>query len=62
VNVYVGAKTACERKVRHSTEAKALIAAARCAGRRSAKGLRVYRCPDCKGWHITHKPLATRAR
>ncbi len=46
---------ACQRKVRHRTESKALASAARCAGKRNAKGLRVYHCPYCRGWHLTHQ-------
>jgi hypothetical protein len=39
--------------MRHRTQSKALVSAARCAGRNGAKALHVYRCPHCNGWHLT---------
>ncbi|MDY2776865.1 MAG: hypothetical protein SOU51_00575 [Collinsella sp.] len=46
---------ACESKNRYSSRAEALDAIAACAdhGRR---GLHVYRCPYCNGWHLTSHP------
>lgn len=41
-------------KTRYTHE-KAAIRAAMGASRRSGLGLRVYRCPDCRGWHLTKK-------
>lgn len=46
---------ACLRKIRHRSEAKALSRAARAVGRNGARLLRVYRCPACHGWHLTHR-------
>jgi len=46
---------ACARKIRHRTESKALVAASRSAGKNNAKALRVYHCPQCGGWHLTHQ-------
>jgi len=46
---------ACMRKIRHRTEERALVRAARCAGKYNARALRVYRCPACNGWHLTSK-------
>lgn len=43
--------TACRDKTRHATQGKALVAAVRAA--RRGDRLRVYRCPICKGWHLT---------
>lgn len=45
----------CTSKIRHATEAKALAAAARAAAKRHVKGLHVYRCPNCNGWHLTSR-------
>lgn len=45
----------CQRKNAHRTEAKALRAAARLAGRARVRHLRVYRCPHCACWHLTKR-------
>ena len=45
----------CQRKIRHHSEAKALRAASRVAGKARVRHLRVYRCPHCQGWHLTRK-------
>lgn len=46
---------ACASKNRYATRAEALDAIAACAehGRR---GLSAYRCPYCRGWHLTSHP------
>lgn len=48
-------RRACESKMRYVSRADALDAIAACAehGRR---GLSVYRCPYCDGWHLTSHP------
>ena len=48
-------RKACESKNRYSSKAEAEDAIAACAehGRR---GLSVYRCPYCNGWHLTSHP------
>jgi hypothetical protein len=46
----------CLHKKPYNTAAKAEQALVR----RLASGvpfLRVYRCPDCRAWHLTHKPV-----
>ena len=45
-------RKACESKNRYSSrdEARATIASCEAHG---AKGLHVYRCPYCNGWHLT---------
>lgn len=49
---------ACASKNRYATRGEALDAAAACAehGRR---GLSVYKCPYCNGWHLTSHPWKT---
>lgn len=44
----------CASKVRYATQGKALGVAQNAAKRTTF--LRVYRCPMCKGWHLTHRP------
>jgi hypothetical protein len=53
-------RAACKRKIRHRTESKALVVAAKCAAMRNVRGLHVYRCPVCSGWHLTHQERARR--
>ena len=46
--------TTCASKRRYWSEVDALIV----ANKRTSKGsgkLRVYRCPTCKGWHLSGK-------
>lgn len=43
----------CDDKARYPSEAMALEAAVRAAVR-SGQPLRVYCCPQCAGWHLTH--------
>lgn len=45
----------CLRKTRHNTQARALRAAARAAGRAQLRNLGVYRCHHCGGWHLMRK-------
>lgn len=42
-------------KARYATERQA-IRVAMSSSRRSGLPLRVYRCPECKGWHLTKRP------
>lgn len=46
---------ACASKNRYATKGEAEAALLACAehGRR---GLHIYRCPYCKGWHLTSHP------
>jgi hypothetical protein len=46
-------------KRRHINELSAIAAAIRLSGAR-ATPLRVYRCPDCAGWHLTKRRTWTR--
>lgn len=52
------AMTACTKR-RYRDEIAAKIALARvnapCRGSRRAES-RAYRCPNCKGWHLTSQP------
>lgn len=48
-------RKACESKNRYDSRAEAMDAAAACAAR-GRGGLSVYRCPYCKGWHLTSHP------
>lgn len=43
----------CGKKHRYGKQGIALAAALRSAKR--TRSMRVYRCPICKGWHLTHK-------
>lgn len=45
-------------KVRYTSERTA-IRKAIASSRHAGLALRVYRCPDCKGWHLTKKPKWT---
>ena len=45
----------CTSKNRYTEYGFALAAAGR-ASRREAL-MRVYECPMCEGWHLTHKPV-----
>ncbi len=46
---------ACESKNRYATRGEALEAIAECE-RWGRRGLSCYRCPHCKGWHLTSHP------
>ena len=46
---------ACESKNRYASRKEAEEAAAWCAAE-GRRGLRVYRCKYCNGWHLTSKP------
>lgn len=51
----------CEGKRRYATQGEAHTAAL--AAQKSATGGRYiepYQCPHCNGWHIGHRPGATR--
>jgi hypothetical protein len=43
----------CGSKTRHGSEAAALSSAAHIASKKRIRGLHAYRCPICKGWHLT---------
>lgn len=45
---------ACESKNRYATYEEARAALEWCA-ERGRRGLHIYRCPYCDGWHLTHK-------
>ena len=45
----------CESKNRYATKGEAELAIASCAAY-GTKGLKSYRCPYCKGWHLTSHP------
>ena len=45
----------CESKNRYATRAEAQDAIATCAAY-GRTGLSSYRCPYCKGWHLTSHP------
>jgi hypothetical protein len=47
----------CPSGKRCRSQLGAIAAAIRCS-RRGAP-LRVYRCPHCHTWHLTHQPLRT---
>lgn len=49
--------SACEKKSRYATRGEAEAALAKCE-EHGARGLKVYRCPYCKGWHLTSHPAA----
>lgn len=53
----MGVKQKCH-KVRYHDRIGALIALAstQYAPRSKREEVRVYRCPKCKGWHLTSKP------
>lgn len=46
---------ACESKNRYSSQYEAQQAIDACAAH-GTKGLHMYRCQYCKGWHLTSKP------
>ncbi|MBQ9042763.1 MAG: hypothetical protein IJ111_15225 [Eggerthellaceae bacterium] len=46
---------ACESKNRYSSHAEAEQAVAWCADH-GKRGLRIYRCKYCNGWHLTSRP------
>lgn len=43
---------ACASKKRYATKADAIWAIGRCEAH-GTRGLTCYRCPYCKGWHLT---------
>lgn len=47
-------KKACERKQRYASLEDAQEALAACEAH-GTRGLHIYRCPYCRGWHLTHK-------
>ncbi len=46
---------ACESKNRYATHGDAEAAVIACE-EHGVRGLRIYRCPYCNGWHLTSKP------
>ena len=48
-------RRACESKNRYATRADAEEAIASCAAH-GTRGLSAYRCPRCRGWHLTSHP------
>ena len=46
---------ACESKNRYPTRGEAELAIRACA-EHGKTGLHTYRCPYCKGWHLTSHP------
>lgn len=46
---------ACASKNRYVTKGEAEAALLACA-EHGRSGLRIYRCPYCKGWHLTSHP------
>lgn len=46
---------ACESKNRYATRVEAEQAVAWCADY-GKRGLRIYRCKYCNGWHLTSRP------
>jgi len=49
-------RKACESKNRYTCESDAQAAIHACAAH-GTTGLHTYRCPYCKGWHLTSKPV-----
>ena len=49
------AHRACGRKVRYSSKEAAEAKANRSMRIYSSPPLKVYQCPYCHGWHLTHK-------
>lgn len=47
---------ACESKKRYTCRGDAEEAIRLCA-EHGTTGLHSYRCPHCKGWHLTSKPM-----
>lgn len=45
----------CVRKKRYATKVEAQKAAKAGSRKRDAPALYVYQCPDCGGWHLTHR-------
>ena len=48
--------TTCDRKVRY-TSRKEAENTRRAQEHRLGERLRVYHCPPCRGYHLTHQPL-----
>lgn len=46
---------ACESKNRYASRAEAEQAVSWCADH-GKRGLRIYRCKYCNGWHLTSRP------
>lgn len=51
----IEAHSACGRKRRYPSEEAALSFASRSMNVYGSPPLKVYRCPYCHGWHLTHK-------
>ena len=49
--------SACEKKNRYATRADAEDALAACEAH-GTRGLHIYRCEYCGGWHLTSHPKA----
>ena len=49
-------RKACESKNRYACESDARAAIQSCADH-GTTGLHAYRCPYCKGWPLTSKPM-----
>jgi hypothetical protein len=54
-----GTHVACARKLRWDTRGKRF---AEIDDKRKGVKTRVYRCPDCNGWHRTSQSAATKAK
>jgi len=48
--------TSCKRKVRYTSHKRAENTR-RAQEQETGEPLRVYWCPPCKGWHLTHHPF-----
>lgn len=48
-------RRACGRKRRYQTSEEAEVVALESLRKGSDEALRAYRCPYCKGWHLTHR-------
>jgi hypothetical protein len=53
--------SACDRKVRY-TSRKEAENTRKAQEYRTGEGLRVYHCPPCKAYHLTHQPLGAGRR
>ncbi len=48
-------KRKCETGKRRYTGRKAALSAAQVAEYKPPGGLNIYKCPHCRGWHLTKK-------